>query len=98
MTNIADQNQMLLDIIKTGKASLSDVIKPAYIKDVPKATTWDAKNKRNIEAFITKYEMFWNASGYHGDEVMVRSCGSFYKEGTLITFAVWRSERAEDLA
>ena len=57
------------------------------MKNVPKPTTWDTKDKRNIETFFTEYEMYCDASGYIGDEVRIRSFGSFSKDGASIAFA-----------
>lgn len=95
---MVDQNRFLLDIIKSEKVSSSDVTKPTYMKDVPKPTTWNTQDKRNVEAFVTKYEIYCDASGYHSDKVKVRSFGLFLKKGTPIKFAAWRNSRAEDLA
>lgn len=45
MTNLADQNQLLLDIIMSGKVSSSNVNKRIYMKNNPKSTSWDIKEK-----------------------------------------------------
>ena len=77
--------------------SSSNVTKPTYIKNVPKSTTWDTKDKRNIEDFLTEYETYCDASRYNGDDVKVRSFGSFLKDGASIAFAAWRGSRGERL-
>ena len=55
MTVLMDQNQLLVEIIKSGKSSLLDATKPNYIKNVLKPTTWDTLDKGNIEGFLIDY-------------------------------------------
>ena len=64
---------------------------------LPKPLTWDTRDKRNIEAFLSEYEAYCDASGYIGNEVRMRSFGPFIKEGASIAFAAWRGSRGEDL-
>lgn len=88
MATLIVLNQMLVEIIRSGKSLSSDATKPTYMKNVPKPMTWDTKDKRNIETFLTEYETYCDASGYNGDEVRVRNFGSFLKDGVSIAFAV----------
>lgn len=72
MKGMVDQNQMLLDVIKNGggsKAMLSALTEQVYMKNVLKFTSWDTKEKRTIETFITECEVYCNASGYNGDGI-----------------------------
>jgi len=69
ITSLAQQNQMLLEMVQKGRSSSSDGSKPTYMKNVPKPTTWDTKDKSNIDSFLTEYETYCDASGYIGDEV-----------------------------
>ena len=89
IASLVQQNQMLMELAqgKLAKGSSSDGSKPTYMKNVPKPPNWDTKDRRNIEAFLTEYETYCNASGYIGDEVRVRSFGSFLKEGAAVSFA-----------
>jgi hypothetical protein len=96
MTNILDQNHLLMKLFKSRTAS-SDESHPTYIKNVPKPMTWDTRDKRNMETFLTEYKTYCNASGYIGDEVRVRNFGSFFKDGASIAFAAWHGSRGEDL-
>lgn len=77
MAMLIDQNQMLVEIIRSKINTSSDATKPTYMKNVLKPTMWDTRDKRNIKAFFTEYETYCDASGYNGDEVKVRSFGSF---------------------
>lgn len=94
MTNILDQNHLLMELLKSRTAS-SDEPRPTYMKNVPKPITWDTRDKRNIETFLTEYEAYCDASGYIGDEVRVRSFGSFLKDGASIAFAAWQNRAAK---
>ena len=98
MTNLMDQNQMLIEILKSRRSSSSDATKSMYMKNVPKPTTWDTIDKKYIEVFLTEYETYCDASGYNSDDVKVRSFGSFLRDGTSIAFAAWRGSRGEDLS
>jgi hypothetical protein len=88
---------MLVEMVQKGRNSSSDGSKPTYMKNISKPTTWDTKDKRNIETFFMEYETYCDASGYIGDEVRVRSFGSFLKEGASIVFAAWRNLAVERL-
>lgn len=81
---------MLVEIIKSGKSSLSDATKPNYIKNVLKPMTWDTSDRRNIEGFLTEYEIYCDTSDYDGDDVMVKKFGSFLKVGAFIAFTSWQ--------
>ena len=94
---LAQQNQMLVDMVQKRKNLSSDGSKPTYMQNVPKPMSWDTKDKRNIETFLTEYETYCDASGYIGDEVRVRCFGSFFKDGAAIAFAVWQGSRREAL-
>lgn len=61
-----------------------------YIKNAPKPTMWEIKDKKNIGAFFLEYRTYYEALGYFGDEVRVRSFGSFLKEGASTTFISWK--------
>lgn len=95
---MANQNQMLMGIIKSRKVISAKGPKPTYMKDVPKPMLCDTKDKRTIETLVNKYEAYCDASRYIGNEVRVRSFGSFLKDGASISFGAWRSGRAEDFA
>lgn len=97
MTTLIDQNNIMLEIIKSNRSASSDGPRPTYMKNVPKPVTWDTRDKRNIEAFLTEYEAYCDVSDYIGDEVRVRSFGSFLKEGASIAFAAWQASQGEDL-
>ena len=68
MTNILDQNHLFMELLKSRTVS-SNEPRPTYMKNVPKPMTWDTRDKRNIETFLTEYEAYCDASGYIGDEV-----------------------------
>lgn len=97
MTNLIDQNHLMMEILKSSRSASLDGPRPTYMKNMPKPLTWDTRDKRNIEAFFNEYEAYCDASGYIGDEVRVRSYGSFLKEGASIAFAAWRGSRGENL-
>lgn len=97
ITNLMDQNHLLMEFLKNSRSASSDGSRPTYMKNVPKLMTWDTRDKRNIEAFPTEYEAYCDVSGYIGDEVRVKSFGSFLKEGASIAFAAWRGLRGKDL-
>ena len=97
ITTLIDQNRMLVEIMKSGKSSSSDATKPTYMKNVPKPTTWDTKDKRNIEAIITEYETYCDAAGYNDDEVRVKIFGSFLKDDASIAFVACQGSRGEYL-
>ena len=84
-------------MVQRGENSSLDGSKPTYMKNVPKPTTWDNKNKRNIKTFFTEYETYCDASGYIGNEVEVRNFESVLKEGASIAFAAWRDSRGKTL-
>lgn len=67
------------------------------MKNVLKPIMWDTKDKRNIKTFLTKYEMYCDASEYIGDEVRVRSFRSFLKKYASIAFAAWQDLAVERL-
>ena len=66
------KNQILMELLKSRTASSEEPRPTVYMKNVPKPMIWDTRNKRNIEAFITEYEAYCDASGYIGDEVRVK--------------------------
>jgi hypothetical protein len=94
---LAQQNQMLVEMVQKRRSLSSDGSKPTYMKNVPKPTAWDTKDKMNIETFLTEYEMYCDALGYIGDDVRLRIFRSFLKDGASIVFAAWRGSRVEAL-
>lgn len=47
----------------------SDATRSTYMKNVSKPTTWNTKDKRNIEAFLTEYETYCDVSGSRGENL-----------------------------
>jgi hypothetical protein len=97
MTLTLQQNQLLMERLFKGKgvSSPSILSKVTYMKNVPKPVLWDTKDKRNIEFFMTKYENYCYAFGYLGDDVRVRSFGTFLKDSARITFLAWRASQID---
>ena len=83
-------NQVLMETVKNRRASSGETRPVVYMKNMPKRMTWDTRDKRNIEAFLTEYEAYCDAAGYISDAVWVRNFGYFLKEGASMTFANWR--------
>ena len=75
MANLMDQNHLMIEILKSTRSASSDGTRPTYMENVPKPLTWDTRDKRNIEVFLTEYEAYCDASGYIGDNVRVRTLG-----------------------
>lgn len=90
-----DQNHLMMKFLKSTRSASSDGPRPTYMKNVLKPMTWDTRDKKNIEAFLTEYEAYCDASDYIGDELRVRNFGSLLKDDASIAFADWRGSRGE---
>lgn len=87
IASLRQQNQILIEMVQRQKNSSLDGSNPSYMKNVPKLTTWDTKDKNNIEILLTEYETYCDALGYIGDEVRMRNFGSFLKGRAVVSFA-----------
>lgn len=93
ITILMDQNQLLVEIIKSERSSSSDATGSTYMKNVLKPMTWNNKKKKNIELLLTTYETYCDVSGYNDDDIRVWSFRSFLKNGESIASAAWRGRR-----
>lgn len=55
MQTMTYQNKLLMGIIKSSKTTPTEGPKPTYMRDVPKLTLWDTKDRRTIKTFINEY-------------------------------------------